>query len=101
MSDRERGNKGGAREQGTKLALLVCLLLTCAALPSQAAQGNADALRKADAAFRAGYAASQQGHYEEARAQFAEVVRLAPQIPEGHEALASALTALGRPAEAL
>jgi protein O-GlcNAc transferase len=70
-------------------------------LYAQSGQPNAEALHKADVAFRAGYAASQAGHFEEARAQFAEVVRLAPAIAEGHEALGSALIALSHPAEAV
>lgn len=62
---------------------------------------EAEALRKADVAFHAGYAATQAGQLEEARKQFAEVVRLAPGIAEGHEALGSVLSELGRPAEAV
>jgi protein O-GlcNAc transferase len=69
--------------------------------PAQSGKPGDEALRKADAAFRAGYAASQEGRYEEARARFAEVVKLAPQIAEGHEALGTALLALNRPAEAV
>src|SRR5271165_4961271 len=79
----------------------VCALIVIAGAAALHAQPGADAMRKADAAFHAGYAAAQAGRYEEARAQFAEVVRLAPQIAEGHEALGSALLALGRPAEAI
>ena len=63
--------------------------------------GNAAAIREADAAFHRGFAASQAGRLEEARAQFAEAVRLAPQIAEGHDALGSVLIALGRSAEAI
>ncbi|HEY3705811.1 MAG TPA: tetratricopeptide repeat protein [Terracidiphilus sp.] len=78
------------------------LLVTAGTLfAAQAANPASEGLRKADAAFRAGYAASQQGHYEEARARFSEVVKLAPQIAEGHEALGSAFIALDRPAEAV
>ena len=58
-------------------------------------------MQKADAAFRAGYAAQQAGQLEEARARFAEVVRLAPQIAEGHEALGAVLLELRRPADAI
>ena len=59
--------------------------------PQPPSQPDADALKGADAAFHAGYAALQAGNLEEARTQFAEAVRLAPQIPEGHEALGTAL----------
>jgi tetratricopeptide (TPR) repeat protein len=76
-------------------------LAVCGVAAQQTQAPDADALRKANAAFQAGFTASEQGHLEEARAQFAEVVQLAPQIAEGHEALGSVLTALGRPAEAI
>ena len=59
-----------------------------------------DALKRADAAFRAGFAANQAGSLEDARAKFAEVVQFAPQIPEGHAALGEVLFELGKPAEA-
>ena len=58
-------------------------------------------LKKADAAFHAGFAARQSGNLELARTKFAEAVKLAPQIPEGHEALGAVLLELGRPAEAV
>lgn len=60
-----------------------------------------DALQRADAAFRAGYAALQSGDLAAARAKFAEAAQLAPQIPEAHEALAETLIELGKPAEAI
>src|SRR5579862_3730306 len=60
-----------------------------------------DAIKKADAAFRAGYAAQQAGQLEEARARIAEAVRMAPQIPEGREALGIVLLEMGRPGQAL
>lgn len=103
MNGREQGSKQARGRTTTDLAwLLLWLVLSGASLAAQSSKAALpDALQKADAAFHAGYAASQAGHYEEARAKFAEVVRLAPQIAEGHEALGSALTALGRPAEAV
>ncbi len=58
-------------------------------------------LKRADAAFHAGYAALQSGNLEEAKTQFAQAVRLAPQIPEGHEALGDVLLELGKPADAV
>jgi tetratricopeptide (TPR) repeat protein len=63
--------------------------------------GEAEAIRMANVAFQAGVAASREGRLEDARTQFAKAVHLAPQIPEGHEALGQVLTALGRPVEAL
>src|SRR5579859_6483791 len=81
--------------------VLALILLGGGMLAAQPGKPDAEALRRADAAFRAGYAALQAGRQEEARAQFAEVVKLAPQIAEGHEALGSALIALDRSAEAV
>ena len=60
-----------------------------------------EALKRADAAFRAGYAAQQAGNLELARAKFADAVRLAPQIPEAHEALGAVLVQLDKPREAI
>jgi tetratricopeptide (TPR) repeat protein len=71
-------------------------------LPAQSSSPQEpDSLKQADAAFHAGYAALQAGKLEQARAQFAEAARLAPQIPEGHEALGEVLIELGKPAEAV
>lgn len=68
----------------------------------QSAQGSSDAaLQRADTAFRAGYAAMQAGKLEDARGDFAEVVTLAPQLPEGHVALGAILVQLGKPEEAI
>src|SRR4051812_15350592 len=66
------------------LRLFAFLCLTLMPLFAQpATPANPEAIKKADTAFRAGYAAQQAGQLEEARAHFAEVVRLAPQIAEG------------------
>jgi len=83
--------------------LFILLLASVPALTgaAQAAVQDADALKRADTAFRAGYAAMQSGNSEQAREQFAEAARLAPQIPEGHEALGEVLMELKRPAEAV
>ena len=59
------------------------------------------ALERADAAFHAGYAAMQAGKLEEARQDFADTVRLAPQLPEAHVALGAILVQLDRPDEAV
>ena len=47
------------------------------------------------------YAARQNGNLELARKKFAEVVKLEPKIPEGHEALGAILVELGKPADAI
>jgi tetratricopeptide (TPR) repeat protein len=59
------------------------------------------ALQKADAAFRAGYAAMQAGRLEEARKDFANTVALAPRLPEAHSALGAILVQLSHPREAV
>ena len=59
------------------------------------------ALHKADAAFRAGYAAMQAGKLQEARQDFADTVALAPQLPEAHVALGAILVQLDRPEQAI
>ena len=69
--------------------------------PSGPAAGPASDLEKADAAFKAGYAAMQAGKLEEARVDFAETVRLAPTVPEARVALGAVLVQLGRPEEAI
>lgn len=89
------------------LTLAAMSAIPALAQPAQSPQtsgpkaGNTAAIRDADAAFHRGFAASEAGRLEEARAQFAEAVRLAPQIAEGHDALGSVLIALGRAAEAI
>ncbi len=86
---------------GTTILIAILLVL----LPSLTAQTpkapGIDALKRADAAFRAGFVARQSGNLDEARARFAEAARLAPQIPEAHEALGAVLGELGQPAEAV
>ena len=68
---------------------------------SSAAQQAARKLRQANQAFHAGYAALEAQHLEEARADFARVVRLAPQLPEGHMALGAVLVQLGHADQAI
>jgi tetratricopeptide (TPR) repeat protein len=66
-----------------------------------AQQNPKDALQQADKSFRAGYQAMQTGQLDEARKDFADVVRLAPQLPDGHVALGAILVQLGHPHEAI
>src|SRR6476620_17856 len=79
-------------------ALTVVILQLGAQSPSTS---DADKIKQADMAFRAGFAARQAGDLELARTKFAEVVRLQPGIAEGHEALGAVLFELGKTSEGL
>jgi len=86
------------------LSLLLTAPMCSLAVAGQTAKpqsGVNSALQRADAAFRAGYAAMQAGKLEEARKDFAESVRLAPNLPEPHQALGSILGQMDRPGEAI
>jgi tetratricopeptide (TPR) repeat protein len=84
-----------------KAAGLVCVLAVCQAAGQQANTAKVDPLKRADAAFRAGYAAQQSGNLELAREKFGEVVKLAPRIAEGHEALGALLLEMNHAPEAI
>lgn len=79
-------------------------LIALAALGLSTAIGaqspDANALKRADAAFHAGYAAQQAGQLDLARAKFAEAAKLAPYVPEAHQALGAVLLELEKPSEA-
>ena len=90
-------------DRGAFHVVFVCLLasqLSCLAAQAPKAK-EPEALKRADAAFHAGYAAQQAGNLELARARFAEAVRLAPRIPEAHQALGTVLIELGETAGAI
>ncbi|TCK71649.1 tetratricopeptide repeat protein [Acidipila rosea] len=78
------------------VGIIAGLLGTGAALPA-AAQMTAAAprLQQADTAYRAGQAALAQRDLAGARADFEKVVKLAPQIEEGHSALGAILVSTG------
>ena len=80
---------------------MVCVLAVCYAAGQQANTAKVDPLKRADVAFRAGYAAQQAGNLELAREKFGEVVKLAPRIAEGHEALGALLLEMNRAPEAI
>lgn len=80
-----------------RAAVCVFLGLTLSAPGQTPTSDEAAAVKRADEAFHAGYAAHEAGNLELARDKFAEVVRLAPSIAEGHEALGSVLVELGKP----
>jgi protein O-GlcNAc transferase len=79
-----------------QLALSVLLSVSLVATAQTAKKSAPDVIKQADAAFREGYAARQDGKLELARSKFAEVVRLQPDIAEGHEALGAVLVELGK-----
>ena len=91
------------RGLASRLALrsLLTLSLSASLIAQPPKPATQDAIKNADTEFRAGYAAQQAGQLEEARSRFAEVVRLAPQIAEGREALGAVLLELSRPADAI
>jgi tetratricopeptide (TPR) repeat protein len=83
---------------------LLCCCAVCLATLSLAVAAQTpkpQALDRASEAFKAGVAARAAGNLELARTRFSEVVRLAPKIAEGHEALAAVLVELAKPNEAV
>jgi protein O-GlcNAc transferase len=84
---------------GVRWTVSGLIALSLFANAQKSAKPSSDAIRRADAAFHEGFAARQSGNLEVARNKFAEVVRLQPQIAEGHEALGAVLVELGRPLE--
>src|SRR5215831_3932826 len=84
-----------------RVPFVFCLLafVSLTADGQKTAQPPSKNLTHADAAFRAGYAARQAGDLELARTKFSEVVRLQPQIVEGHIALGAVLVEMGKPDE--
>lgn len=78
-------------------ACFVLLSITITTAAQTAKKTEPEAIKRADLAFHAGYAAHQAGNLELARSKFAEVVRLQPKIAEGHEALGTVLVELGKP----
>ena len=81
----------------SKIPAIPALLLASTCGWQACAQSDPNALlQQADTAFKAGYQAMQEGKLDEAQQDFAHVVRLAPQLPEGHVALGAILVQLGR-----
>ena len=76
---------------GVALGALLCFGLCRAQQPSPS-------LRQADADFRAGVAAINRNDLRTARAEFEDVVRLAPSAEPGHSALGAVLVRLGETA---
>ena len=68
----------------------------CAALSASSSTSQADINNEVQAAYQAGAAAAANNDFKTAEAQFEKVVRLAPQIEEGHSALGAALAHLGK-----
>jgi protein O-GlcNAc transferase len=74
-----------------KAAIIAVMALSSIAFP----QEPSSALRKADAAYRAGQAALAQKDLSTAQADFEQVVQFAPQAEEGHSALGAVLVSRG------
>ena len=79
------------RRQNVLAAMGVLIALTSAAF----SQEPSAALKKADAAYRAGQAALAQKDLTAAQADFEQVVQLAPQAEQGHSALGAVLVSRG------
>lgn len=82
---------------GSRWAACGLIAVAVTAVGQNVAKPASDAVKRADAAFRAGAAERESGNLEVARQKFAEVVRLQPGIAEGHEALGTVLAEMGRP----
>lgn len=94
LRSRAKNTQGIAAFALSSAACCLMLSITCSAQPAKP-------LDRASIAFKAGIEARQAGNLELARARFAEVARLAPKIPEGHQALGAVLAEMGKIAEAL
>ena len=92
------------RECQARICVGLACVLAGATLQGVAQTPNTndlESLKKADAAFHEAFAAQQRGDLELARVKYAEVVQLAPQIAEGHEALGTVLLELNKAPEAI
>jgi protein O-GlcNAc transferase len=79
------------------LATEICF----AAQSASSSASQADINNKAQAAYQAGTAAAANNDFKTAEAQFEKVVRLVPQIEEGHSALGAVLAHLGKLPQAI
>jgi tetratricopeptide (TPR) repeat protein len=85
-----------------RLGVLKAALAVALAIPNLVfSQEPSAALRKADAAYRAGQAALSQRDLNAAQADFEQVVRLAPQAEQGHSALGAVLVSRGHMREGM
>jgi tetratricopeptide (TPR) repeat protein len=83
-------------------AVLSAALIAAIALSNVAfSQEPSAALKRADAAYRAGQAALAQKDLSAAQADFEQVVRLAPQAEQGHSALGAVLVSRGHTREGI
>lgn len=76
-------------------------LLAQSNAPVQSDSADPARLHKADLEFRAGYAAVAKGDLKSAVRDFQAVVKLLPNVEEGHSALGAVLVELGRYSEAI
>ena len=86
------------------LTLSISTLITSSGFAAQTASSSASQAginEEAQAAYRAGTAAAANNDFNAAEAQFEKVVRLVPQIEEGHSALGAVLMRLGKLPEAI
>ncbi len=80
---------------------MVGMLVWLPPAASSFAQAATEALKQADAKYRAGTAALARNDLQEAQKDFAEVVRLSPRSWQGHSSLGGALLRMGRAKESV
>ena len=87
----------------TRLSRFAGALFAFSALAASltALDSSRQQLKSADTAFHAGYAAEKNGDLVTAKQEFEKVVRLVPDIAEGHTALGSILVRLDLPQQAI
>lgn len=85
---------------GAGLSLMVLCAVTRMSA-QQTVEDNAALLKRATDEFREGFELRQSGHLQQAYEKFADVVKLAPDLPQSHEALGAVLLELGRSDEAV
>src|SRR6202047_4444785 len=89
------------------IIILGVLLLGCptgfavSAQSTSSPKSQTEVNEEAQNAYRAGVAASTNNDFKTAEVQFETVVRLVPQIEEGHTALAEVLLRLGKFSQAI
>src|ERR1700730_14029246 len=83
------------------LFLVMLLLVTLVTFSRPGTAQKAPDTSAVDSLYKRGLQSLQQGNIEAARADFEKVVRLAPNVPEGHNSLGWVLMSTGKLDEAI